>query len=240
VRLQTAPLVALFLDFDGTLARLRPRPEEVWMESSARQALTDLVRIPRLRIWVISGRRQADVRARIRVPGIRYLGLHGWEGRAHAALSEDTRRSLSCVASWLGGLVADTPGIWIEDKEHALTVHYRGVPRPDARRARLMLDGVVAPFRCSLRIHPGKSIWEVVPREVEDKGAAVRELMAPLRGRALPLYVGDDRMDESAFAALPGGVTVRVGSNGLSHAQYRLSGASEVCNFLHKLRREFE
>ena len=242
-RLEAAPLVALFLDFDGTLARLRPRPEEAWIDSSARQALLDLVKNRKFRIWVISGRRREDVRARIQVPGIRYLGLHGWEDRADAALSEETRRTLSCVSSWLGGLVAKNPGIWIEDKQHALTIHYQGLPKSEARRVRALLNGVVAPFKHILRIHSGKNIWEVVPRELEDKGSAVRGVMAPLRGRAVPVYVGDDRVDEAAFTALSdgatGGVTVRVGSGGLSRAQYRLSGPPEVRRFLHKLRREF-
>ena len=71
--------------------------------------------------------------------------------------------------------MAKKPGIWIEDKEHALTIHYRDVPRSEARRARLLLNGVIAPFQSNLRIHSGKNIWEVVPRELEDKGAAVRE-----------------------------------------------------------------
>ena len=71
--------------------------------------------------------------------------------------------------------------------------------------------------------------------------------MAHLRGRAVPVYVGDDRVDEPAFSALSGGVldgassgvTVRVGSSGLTRAQYHLSRASEVRSFLNRLRREF-
>jgi len=63
-RLRSAPGIALFLDFDGTLARLRARPQEAWIEGSARQALAALARNRRFRIWVISGRRRSDVRAR--------------------------------------------------------------------------------------------------------------------------------------------------------------------------------
>jgi trehalose-phosphatase len=76
-RLQEAPVIALFLDFDGTLAPLRPRPDQVTLDGAARHVLTDLARSPRFLLWVISGRRRADVSARVSVPEIQYLGLHG-------------------------------------------------------------------------------------------------------------------------------------------------------------------
>src|ERR1700680_1136270 len=95
-RLRSRRLIALFLDFDGTLAPLRPRPEDVWLDEATRSTLSQLVRSPRFRVWVISGRRRADIRARIRVPGIRYLGLHGWEGRARNCVPEETASGLLC------------------------------------------------------------------------------------------------------------------------------------------------
>src|SRR5690349_8152835 len=81
-RLRSRRTIALFLDFDGTLTPLRLRPEDVSLDEATRGTLSRLARNPRFRVWVVSGRRRADIRARIGVPGIRYLGLHGWEGRA--------------------------------------------------------------------------------------------------------------------------------------------------------------
>ena len=80
-RFESSPAIALFLDFDGTLAPLKPRPEDVWLDDATRRTLLRLTRSPRFRVWIVTGRRRADVRARVRVTGIRYLGLHGWEGR---------------------------------------------------------------------------------------------------------------------------------------------------------------
>src|SRR5947209_14539277 len=51
-----------------------------------------LAQSPRFRVWVVSGRRRADIRSRIKVPGIRYLGLHGWEGRPAPEIPEHTDR----------------------------------------------------------------------------------------------------------------------------------------------------
>jgi trehalose-phosphatase len=124
----------------------------------------------------------------------------------------------------------------VEDKDHALTVHYRGAPQAEALCAQRMIQGIVASVGGGLEVRRGKCCSEVVPAVLEDKGAAVKRLVAPMRGRALPVYVGDDRNDEPAFAALADGVTVRVGGGAcLTHARYHLSGAGEVREFLQRM-----
>jgi len=238
-RLRSAPVSALFLDFDGTLARLRPRPEQALLHGSVRQVLSVLARCPRFRVWVISGRRRDDVRAKIRVPRVRYLGLHGWEGDGGGALAAGTRRDLPRLRSSVSTAMANIPGVWVEDKEYAFTVHCDDLPEPDMLRARSLLDAMVAPFSGRFRIERGKNVWEVLPREIGDKGVAVRRQLAFLPGPALAVYVGDDRVDEPAFAALRDGITVRVGGHGRSRARYRLGGVAEVSAFLYKLRAEF-
>jgi len=242
-RLRSRPKIALFLDFDGTLARLRPRPDQVSIDSSVRQALSALARSPRFRIWVISGRRKADVHSRIRIPGIHYLGLHGWEGRGlngqRGGLAEETHRGLTRLLSQVKCACADVPGLWIEDKEYAFAVHYADVREADVAPARSILDSVTKPYSEYVRIQRGKNVWEVLPRALEDKGSAVKQQLALLRAGYLAMYLGDDQVDEPAFAALRDGVTVRVGPPCRSKAQYRLSGVAEVRRFLHRLRTEF-
>jgi trehalose 6-phosphate phosphatase len=234
-QVRSARRIALFLDFDGTLTPLKRRPGDVRLEGAVREALSALARNPRFQIWIISGRRQADVRARAGVRGVEYLGLHGWEDGPLCEVSPQTKSSLIRVGGWMRALLAGSPHIWVEDKEHAVAMHYRDATEADARGAQTMLKGVVAPFYRTLKIRPAKSCSEVVPLELKDKGAAVRRLIAPLRGRALAVYIGDDRGDEPAFAALDEGLTVHVGPSEHSHARYRLSSAAEVREFLHKL-----
>ncbi len=238
-RLRAAPAIALFLDFDGTLARLRERPEQALLHGPVRQVLSALARCPRFRVWVISGRRLDDVRSRIGVPRIRYLGLHGWEGEGEGALSEKTRVALPRIRSSFDTAVANIPGVWVEDKEHAFTVHYGGADESEVRRARTLLDTIVAPWPELFRVQSGHNVWEVLPREIGDKGVAVRRQLRFLSDTALPVYVGDDRVDEPAFAALRNGITVRVGGNTRSRARYRLGGVVEVSAFLQRLREEF-
>src|SRR5271157_432656 len=90
-RFRRAEAIALFLDFDGTLVALRAKPEDVWLNAATRRAILRLTQCKRIRIWVISGRRLADVRERIGVAGVRYLGLHGWEGGSQHKLSSSVQ-----------------------------------------------------------------------------------------------------------------------------------------------------
>src|SRR5437660_7981664 len=110
-RLMGARSIALFLDFDGTLARLHRRPEEVILDGSARRTLAALARSPRFRVWIITGRRRADVQERVRVPGVDYLGLHGWEVRNGGGLSEQAQHALECLKSLVAPMLLHHPGI---------------------------------------------------------------------------------------------------------------------------------
>src|SRR5215467_679038 len=115
-RLQSAGSVALFLDFDGTLARVRPHPDEAGLNNATRRAITRLARNPRVRVCVISGRKADDVRARASVPGIRYLGLHGWDGDGRGSLHPEMRQILESARQKVAKQIAPMHGVWIEDK----------------------------------------------------------------------------------------------------------------------------
>ena len=79
-RLRHARVIGLFLDFDGTLSRICLKPNEALMDSGIRRTLAVLANSSRFRVWIVSGRRLHDVSERGRVPNVRYLGVHGWEG----------------------------------------------------------------------------------------------------------------------------------------------------------------
>ena len=238
-RFTSSRSIALFLDFDGTLVPLQPRPEDVWLDDATRRTLSRLARSPRFQVWIVSGRRRADVRARVRVPGICYLGLHGWEGSSGAAITEEAREAVSCAKSWLACLMLSVPGVWLEDKGLTLAIHYQSVADQGVRQARKLAQGVLEPFADSLQLIRGKKVWELAPRALGDKGVAVTSELSAMGSRAMPVFIGDDRMDEPAFAALDCGITVRVGRACRTHARYRLSSVGQVRQFLEKLRSEF-
>jgi trehalose 6-phosphate phosphatase len=237
-RLRAAPAITLFLDFDGTLVRLAARPEDVTLQPATRQLLLRLARHPRLSVCVISGRRRADLRKQIHAPGVRYLGLQGWETHAGQKPDNDHRRLIDDARRKLAQRVTETASLWMEDKGATLALHYRGAAGAAVREARVSLQRVLEQFPGRLRLVEGDHVWELLPREVGGKGAAVRQQCRAFHRGALPVYAGNDATDESAFRVLTGGVTIRVGPPRQSHAKFHLRSPIEVRRFLEKLEDE--
>ncbi len=235
-RLKRAPHIALFLDFDGTLTPLRRRPEKVWLEEPTRAALKDLSRLSRLDIWIISGRRRSDVRARVRVPGIAYLGLHGWERQPDRTIAPTTLAALKKAKESFRKSLRSLERIRVEDKKFSFAIHYRDASPSTVRRARELLDRVLKKYKSQLQVLKGKKVWEVLPKCIPGKGSAAARVVSRCRTPVLPIYLGDDKTDESAFASLAAGLTVRVGTTRHTRAQYRLDQPEEVREFLRRLK----
>jgi trehalose-phosphatase len=234
-RLRAAQAIALFLDFDGTLSPLQARPEEVELPPAARRALCRLSRRRHMNIWVISGRRQADVCARISIAGVRCLGLYGWENGALPKVDGPTRRMLTEARSELAQEVGRAGGLWIEDKDVTFALHYRGASANDIQRGRAIVERMRGAFGRWLNFAPGDHVWEVMPRRLRGKGQAVRRYLHRMSRYALPVYIGDDAADEPAFAALSRGITARVGPARPTYANFRLRNPAEVCRILERL-----
>ena len=237
-RIRSAGSVALFLDFDGTLTPIRATPDEVQLSQPTRLAIARLAGNPRARVWVISGRRRADVRNKTAVAGVQYLGLHGWEGRLETPLSAETRRAIQDAKRTLVSDVEPLRGIWVEDKGPTFALHYRGATDDESKLASASVREVMARLDGGFRLLHGKKVSEILPRELGNKGSAVRRELTRIDNRALPIYIGDDLTDESAFSALPQGLTIRVGQRSVTRAQFQLFDPGDVRRFLGKL--EFE
>lgn len=236
-RLKKAPTIALFLDFDGTLAGLAAKPRDVWLHPGTRRVLLRLAHRPRMRIWVITGRNLDDIRERVRVPGLHYLGLHGWEKKGNRRISEQSQSFLRQTMAALAPRIEGVEGLWIEDKGATFALHFRGAADLAVKNARAALRSALEPFSQRLRVIEGDQVLEVLPRELAGKGVNARRELRSLRW-AFPIYLGNDGTDEPAFAALARGVTVRVGRRSSSRARFRLRSPAEVRNFLERLEDE--
>jgi trehalose-phosphatase len=237
-RLRAASSLALFLDFDGTLVRLRHRPEEARLGVSTRRVLRRLAQHPRVTLCFISGRRRADLQRRVRIPGAYYLGLHGWEWRDDFSSPASAHKVLEAARPRIEAVVCGLEGIWVEDKKVSFVVHYRDAPQEAVRQAAAALRELREGRQSQLRVQPGKDIWEVMPRAFKGKGAAVQRLLATLPGPALVVYAGDDVTDESAFRVLRRGITIHVGPSRATQARYFVRSPAEVVSFLKKVSKE--
>jgi trehalose-phosphatase len=191
-QLKGAPAeVALFLDFDGVLAPIVDRPEDAYPPAETRAELKRLAGLYGL-VAVVSGRAGDDVRDRVAVGGIVYVGSHGLELDRQADRWRQQIADFASAAPW--------PASEIELKGLTVTFHYRH--HEDERAAVLELEalaesahdeGLVARF--------GRKLLEVLPPVGSNKGTAVLHLLEGA-GLTRVLVAGDDTTDLDAFRAV--------------------------------------
>jgi len=216
---------AFFLDFDGTLLDLAATPDAISVDAALPALLNALHHASAGAVALISGRALADLERQLDVPALPKAGQHGLERRdaagrlwVHAA----PPRAKETIRAALAPLLARHAGLLLEDKGLTLALHYRQAPEL-ASYVHQLMRRLVAEAGEDLVVQAGKCIVEVKPAGV-DKGTAVAEYLAepPFRGRR-PVFIGDDKNDEHAFAAVNarGGISISVGAGELS-ARYRL------------------
>lgn len=238
-RVRHAELCALLLDFDGTLVKLRRRPWDVRVPQRTKRMLERLAQNPKLFVAIVSGRRRQDLRTRIGVKSLHCIGLHGAEMEGgNTNVNREVQKILALAKQGALKRIGPMRGMRIEDKGLSFAVHYRGATAQVARDAKSCLLELVTPLRQSLKMFEGAMVWEVLPHEIQGKGAAARALLGGLPQGTVAIYIGDDGTDESAFRTLSDQITVRVGTVPDSHAKYYLRNPAEVIRFLLRLEAE--
>ncbi len=239
----------LFVDFDGTISRLAPTPDEALASPGAVRSLERLSSKLAL-VCVLSGRRAQDIRDKVGLSGLLYVGNHGAEG------IDGDAHSVSPLAQRYGGAIegllrklrglADVDGMIWEHKGASAAVHYRATNDPETARRRLAsaLDRV---GESGLQTFWGKMILEIRPPVGLHKGQAIRSVVEE-RGLRGAVFLGDDSTDVDGMEALADlgrsgqvrGCGVAVVDEGTPHAlldavDYRLDGVSGVETLLERL-----
>ena len=226
---------ALFLDLDGTLAAIEPRPDHVVAEPDRTHLLGRLAEALDGRLAVISGRALDDLDRILdgSVPAL--AGVHGLQRRRADGLvvSAEPPAGLAAARLALAEGLPVREGLLIEDKGVAVAVHFRQTPESAA--AVLALAGEAA-ARFGLELQRGDMVAELRPPGA-DKGDAIAAFMAeaPFAG-SIPVFVGDDLTDENGFRAVRdlGGYGVLVGPQRKTLAARRLGGVDEVMAWLER------
>ena len=243
-RFASAPRLALFTDFDGTLTAIRRHASSVRLSDAVRLLLAALARRGHL-IGVVSGRGLDDVRSRVGVPGLWYVGAHGFlirtpDRHTVVLVNPAQQRLIARIARRIGRQVRNWRGIEIERKVATIAVHHR---RASPTHERLAHDVVRAEVGAEpgVRLITGKKVWEVLPAAPVDKYRAVRFILRSERqshgaNSRLAVYVGDDVADEAVFARLRG-VTISVGRSHNTLATYFVRSPAEVQELLSRLDR---
>lgn len=240
----------LCTDFDGTLSRIVPSADEARLAPGVREALARLVRQLDV-VAVITGRSVEDVRQRVGLGELVYVGNHGlerWESGRHwidpEALAYVPR--LERVARAVSRQ-ARSPGVVVEFKGLTLSVHYRMAERPDEVERTLLplLEALAAEH--GLRLTRGRMVFELRPPVDRDKGVALVSIVERY-GLGAVVFLGDDRTDVDAMRRLAHlreservrGLAIGVRSDEappelVEVADVMIDGVDEVARFLDQL-----
>src|SRR5690606_38430441 len=131
------PPYALFVDIDGTLARINPNPNAVAITSALRQALNTISRT--MHVVALTGRDVAAARNIIGLNSITYVGNHGleWWEKGSAYVVPEAQpyvRTMNEIARIAKRRLQNVDGLLIEDKGPTLSFHYRAAIDQEASR----------------------------------------------------------------------------------------------------------
>jgi len=242
--MRQAQTLVLFLDYDGTLTPIVSRPDLALCPSEVKRQLEKLRDLPQVYLAIISGRSLQDLRQKVGVPAIFYVGNHGLEvaypdGSHKKIFSSARARQLKRITQNLKKSLKEISGILFEEKGPILSVHYRNVSQRYFALISQVLEEELQQWRGRWKMSHGKMVLEIQPNVDFNKGKAVTEILRafPFPG-LLPIYLGDDQTDEDAFRALKDqGLSVFIGPDGFpSEADYFLENPDEVHEFLSRIR----
>ena len=234
---------AVFLDYDGTLTPIMPRPELAQVSSEMRGLVGELAEwCP---VAIVSGRPLATVKEFLGLENVIYAGSHGMEieGPSPPGLRLDKGRdhveNLAALYDKLSVALSHIPGVLMERTAYTVPVHFRQVHPaliPEVERiVEKELKG-----HSGIKGYRGKMIFEIRPDIAWDKGEAVlwmREQLGLNPENSVAFYLGDDTTDEDAFAILGDeDVGILVASRARdTAARYTLKDPAEVGAFLEGL-----
>lgn len=232
----------MLFDFDGTLSEIVDHPSKAIMIRGWRDRLKKLSKRKHVIIGIVTGRALTDIRSRVGIPGILYAASHGFEivrGRKRLlSVGKEHRRPLRRLALDLAKALGTIANTQVEFKGTAVAVHYRRTkPNQHAlvkRTVRRLAQPLLAEH--GWKLTGGKMVLEIRPAAQWNKGKAVEWIWEKLAPQFLPCYIGDDVTDEDAFRALGArGITIRIGENKNSYANYFVRHADELIPLLEEI-----
>ncbi|MDR6626013.1 trehalose-phosphatase [Caulobacter segnis] len=232
---------ALFLDLDGTLAPIMPRPDDVGPDARRADVLARLRERFEDRVAVVSGRSLPDLDHILGGGVTSIAAIHGLVRRTAGGgvVELQPHPGLDDARRILGELADCERGLLFEDKTLSVALHYRNAPAC----AEAVIEAAERLSQSTgLVLQLGDMVAELRTPGA-DKGSAVAAFLneAPFVG-ATPIFVGDDLTDEDGFAAARrlGGFGVLAGKSRPTQADFRLDGPDAVLGWLERLARTAE
>ncbi len=204
---------AVLCDFDGTLAPIVADPDTAQPLPAAPSVLGALAARFAV-VAVVSGRPASFLLQRLGAagPAVRLYGGYGAEWVVEGSLQRapETQPWIAKVAEVLAAARAQAPpGLGVEDKGFAMTLHWRQAPETGAWATPFAAEWAA---RTGLALQPGRRAVELRAPVDIDKGTVTEQLAGGCRAAC---FAGDDAGDLAAFGALDrlalrGAATVRM------------------------------
>jgi trehalose 6-phosphate phosphatase len=203
-----------------------------------------------IKVCIVSGRRLEDVKRRVGVSGIIYVGNHGFEvdGIECDIPGLDKRRAkylVSEVCRKLSERLRGVEGVLVEDKGLTASVHYRQVSEDQIDGIKREVVDILSLYT-DLKLTEGRKVLEIQPAVGWGKGKVVdfifRKLCEAWPGeRTLAVYAGDDKADEEVFEVLRDrGVTILVSDKKVdTRAKFRVKSVLEIERLLRSINARF-
>ncbi|OGL46693.1 MAG: trehalose-phosphatase, partial [Candidatus Schekmanbacteria bacterium RBG_16_38_10] len=234
--------------YDGTLTPIVEQPDKAAISEDMRNLLRDLSTKQGCSVGIISGRALKDIKRMVGLKRIIYVGNHGLEieGSKIKFESQISSQLFSIIRNLkeeLTNKLSKIKGIFVEDKDVTLSVHYRLATRSSYLLAKKIIEEVLQPFlaKNKIKVSYGKKVIDIKPPVQWNKGRVIAWLLARqtfILGNhpIMPIYLGDDVTDEDAFGMLKNkGLTIYIGKPKNSQAKYYLKDTQEVFEFLKKI-----
>ena len=224
--------MALFLDIDGTLAEFQIDPSSCFISKDILDLIQHIQQ--HLTVAAVTGRDLSSAKNMFGAIDLPIAALHGLliylndQNQFSKHSQSELFQALEII------LNKDTqryPEFTIENKQHAIALHYRKCP--ELQQIASLIMQRLQHQHDQLRLIKGKYVYELVWNDI-DKGQAITEISHLLNlQNHLAIFIGDDRTDEDGFSYVNQmkGVTIKVGE-GTTNATYRFKNIDQVNFFL--------
>lgn len=225
--------LCLFFDIDGTLSEFHSDPAQSFIPQNTLNILQQFIdyKIP---IIAVTGR-SFEVATKLLSPlKIPIAGTHGLEIKLSEKEQIGTalaRLDFTLIQQDIKRACLPHPELLIENKQYSVALHYRQCPQLIEIAEKIAYD--IQALYPELKINAGKYVYELLPQGA-DKGQAIEKILDHFNlPDVLPIFIGDDQTDESAFKTInqAQGISIKVGTEA-TMAHYRLNNVQEVVTFL--------
>jgi trehalose 6-phosphate phosphatase len=201
MQLSIAENNAVFLDIDGTLLDIAPKPDAVVVPGGLNENLSRLRERLGGALALISGRPLDQID--------HFFPQKFAAAAEHGAIMRDAEGRLQNLTArptayddWYEALKRETkdlPGVMVEVKTVSLVIHYRLAPQCQ-QHLKAFAENLIAKSGPDVTLLPAHMAYELRPKGF-GKGDALAAFMKmpPFAGRQ-PIFIGDDTTDEPAIA----------------------------------------